>query len=291
MIKGEEDQPDQYNLRKVSPEISDADPLKHPCITETDTEKNKGVTYLAGTSLKLQSKAEKMSKSRGNVITPDIVVEDYGADSLRLYEMFMGPLQATKPWSMSGVGGVRNFLDRAWRMIVDERADSLELNAAVGDYPLTDELARVLHRTIKAVSNDLDAMSFNTAIARMMEFVNAFTKESKRPITAMRDFVILLSPFAPHIAEELWSVLGSDQMLTKQSWPAFDESLTVDSVVEIPVQIKGKLRSKIQVAADASKDQILAAAKADAKIAELLDGATIVKEIVVPGRLVNFVTK
>ena len=286
-VAGEDGEPAQVVLRKKTGEGAE----EHTGLGEADVDKKKGVTYLVGTSLVLRSKADKMSKSRGNVINPDVIVDDYGADSLRLYEMFMGPLQATKPWSMSGVGGVRNFLDRAWRMIIDDKADTLQLNAAVGEYPANDELTRVLHKTIKSVAQDIDAMSFNTAIARMMEFVNVFTKESKRPAEAMKTFVVLLSPFAPHIAEELWEALGDKTPLTKQSWPEFDESLTVDSVVEIPVQIKGKVRGKVTVPADATKDQMLEAAKSDPKIAEQLDGVTIVKEIVVPGRLVNFVTK
>lgn len=286
-----ESDPPMVNLRKRDPAVESDQPVDHPGISEADTDKKKGVTYLAGTSLVLKSKADKMSKSRGNVINPDVIVDQYGADSLRLYEMFMGPLQATKPWSMSGVGGVRNFLDRAWRLIIDDKSEELSLNAAVGDYSLTDELNRLRHRTVKSVTQDIDGLSFNTAIARMMEFVNAFTKESKRPISAMKDFVILLSPFAPHIAEEMWEALGDPVPLTSQSWPMFDESLTVDSVIEIPVQIKGKVRGKIQVPADASKEQMLEAAKSDPKIAEQLADVTIVKEIVVPGRLVNLVTR
>ena len=147
---------------------------------------------------------EKMSKARGNVVNPDNVVREYGADALRLYEMFMGPLEAVKPWSMDGVSGVRGFLDRAWRMIIDDRAESMQLNAAVQPIEPTAEQNRMLHKTIKAVANDLEQLSFNTAIARMMEFTNFFLKEDVRPKSAMERFVLLLSPFAPHLAEELW---------------------------------------------------------------------------------------
>ena len=249
----------------------------------------------ADTKVKIDSRAYKMSKSRGNVVNPDDVVTQYGADALRLYEMFMGPLEATKPWSMDGVSGVRNFLDRVWRMIVDERAEQLQLSPAVQDGPLPDDVAaeqnRMLHRTIKAVTEDLDAMSFNTAIARMMEFTNFFTKQDPRPKAAMESFVLLLSPFAPHMAEELWSLLGHDKTLAYEPWPKFDEAAIKEDTVEIPVQILGKLRSKVSVPADADNATIEAAAKADPRIAELLEGKTIVKAIIVPGRLVNFVVK
>jgi len=234
---------------------------------------------------------EKMSKSRGNVINPDHVVQDYGADSLRMYEMFMGPLEATKPWSMDGVNGVRGFLDRTWRMIVDEKAEQVALNPAVQDVDPTAEQNRVLHKTIGAVTKDLETLSFNTAIARLMEFTNFFTRQSVRPQSAMEQFVLLLSPYAPHIAEELWQVLGHDRTLAYEHWPAFEADLAKDETIEIPVQFKGKLRTKIQVPPEISKEDLEQAALSDAKVQELLDGKEIVKTIVVPGRLVNFVVR
>jgi leucyl-tRNA synthetase len=237
------------------------------------------------------SRAFKMSKSRGNVVNPDEIVRDFGADALRLYEMFMGPLEATKPWSMAGVNGVRNFLDRVWRMIVDDRSEQLVLHETVRDVEPDDEQNRVLHRTIMAVTADTETMSFNTAIARMMEFVNFFTKQSVRPKSAMERLVLLLSPYAPHIAEELWQILGHDQTLAYESWPAFDEALTKEDTIEIPVQIKGKVRSKIQVAAEATREEMEAAARADERIQGLIGDKQILKVIVVPGRLVNFVVK
>jgi leucyl-tRNA synthetase len=234
---------------------------------------------------------EKMSKSRGNVINPDHVVKEYGADSLRLYEMFMGPLEATKPWSMEGVNGVHGFLNRAWRMIADEFAEEVRLNPALCDDTPTAEQLRVLHKTIKAVTEDIAKLSFNTAIARMMEFCNFFTKADRRPRAAMEPFVLLLSPFAPHIAEELWHLLGHQETLAYAPWPSYDEAHLVESEVEIPIQINGKLRSKITVAADADKQAMIAAAKADVRVAELLAGKEIKNEIAVPGRMVNFVVK
>jgi leucyl-tRNA synthetase len=239
----------------------------------------------------LGENGEKMSKARGNVVNPDDVVKDFGADSLRLFEMFMGPLEAVKPWSTAGVVGVRGFLDRAWRLIVDDKAEELTLSAAVQDVEPTEEQNRTLHKTIKQVTNDITRLEFNTAIARMMEFTNYFTKQSVRPKSVMERFVLLLSPFAPHIAEELWQLLGHSQTLAYEPWPTFHEELTKDAEIEIPVQILGKLRSKVVVPAGSDQDTIVAAAKADARIVELLEGKQIVKTIVVPGKLVNFVVK
>ena len=242
-------------------------------------------------SVRVASRAYKMSKSRGNVVNPDIVVQKYGADALRLYEMFMGPLEATKPWSMAGVNGVRNFLDRAWRLIVDNHSETLTLNAAVQAIQPTDEQTRVLHKTIKAVTNDTAGMGFNTAIARMMEFVNFFTKQSTRPKSIMESFVLLLSPYAPHVGEELWQLLGHDQTLAYEPWPKFDDRLTKDETIEIPVQIKGKVRTRIEVPAEIGREELEQAARADQKVVELLSDKQVVKVIVVPGRLVNFVTR
>ena len=216
---------------------------------------------------------------------------EYGADSLRLYEMFMGPLEAVKPWSMDGVSGVAGFLDRVWRMIIDDRAEEVRLNAAVAEIEPTAEQNRVLHKTIQAVTRDIEQMSFNTAIARMMEFTNYFFKVRERPKAAMERFVLLLSPFAPHLAEELWQAVGPRPDAGLRAWPEFDEALLKEDTIEIPVQINGKLRGRIVVAAGADQAALEAAARADEKIAELLAGKTIVKTIVVPGRMVNFVVK
>ena len=235
-------------------------------------------------------KSYKMSKSRGNVVNPDDVVAQYGADSLRLYEMFMGPLESVKPWSAEGVGGVNNFLGRVWRMIVsgDEK---LALHETIQNVPPTADQNRALHKTILAVTNDIENLSFNTAIARMMEFVNFFAKETVRPKSAMETFVLLLSPFAPHIAEELWQLLGHQETLAYNAWPVGDETHVAESTVTIPVQINGKLRGKISMSADMTAEAMEAAAKADGKIAEWLNGKQMVKKIIVPGKMVNFVVK
>jgi leucyl-tRNA synthetase len=234
---------------------------------------------------------EKMSKSRGNVINPDSIVKEYGADSLRLYEMFMGPLEAAKPWSMQGVNGVFGFLNRVWRLIMDERAETMQLNPAVVDRPPNADENRVLHQTIQAVTDDISNLAFNTAISRMMEFTNHFTTASERPREALEKLILLLSPFAPHIAEELWQALGHKQSLAYEPWPEFDPALAKEDTVEVPVQINGKLRSKITVASDADKAQLESAARADEKVRDLLNGKQVVKVILVPGRLVNFVVK
>jgi leucyl-tRNA synthetase len=236
-------------------------------------------------------KAEKMSKSRGNVINPDDVVREYGADALRLYEMFMGPLEQVKPWSMSGVEGVYRFLGRVWRMIIDDRAEEVVLHEAVNDSEATEEQLRVLHKTIKAVTDDIDKLSFNTAISRMMEFTNFMSHEDSRPKSVLREFVKLLSPFAPHLGEELWNVLGGSTTLAYEPWPKYDESLLVEDTVEIPVQIKGKLKAKLQVPNGLDAAALQAAAESDEAVKKLLEGKTVVKVIAVPGRMVNFVVR
>ena len=232
-----------------------------------------------------------MSKSRGNVVNPDQVVRDFGADALRLYEMFMGPLEATKPWSTTGVGGVRSFLDRCWRLVVDERAEALAVAAQVcEDEPDADQL-RHLHRTIAKVTTDIDSLSFNTAIAKMMEFVNFATPLERRPRSLLTPFVKLLAPFAPHLAEELWALLGQAPPVSLADWPVADEQWLRDETIEIPVQVQGKLRARVVVPADADAAALEAAAAAEPKIAALLDGKQILKVVAVPGRLVNFVVK
>ncbi len=239
----------------------------------------------------LGENGEKMSKSRGNVVNPDEVVREYGADSLRLYEMFMGPLEAVKPWSMDGVSGVRGFLDRVWRMMIDDRSEAVQLNTAVQEAPPTAAQNRVLHKTVKAVTADLEQMSFNTAIARMMEFTNFFLKEDRRPRAAMETFVLLLSPLAPHIAEELWQALGHGKTLAYEPWPGYNEAALKEDSIEVPVQVNGKLRGKVVVPAGADAAALEAAARDDAKVAEWLSGKRVAKVIVVPGRMVNFVVR
>ncbi|MCC7084795.1 MAG: leucine--tRNA ligase [Pirellulales bacterium] len=260
---------------------------------QAETVEKHGESFVlsADPRIRVDSRAYKMSKARGNVVNPDHVVKEYGADALRLYEMFMGPLEATKPWSMTGVNGVRGFLDRVWRLIVAERAEQVELNPLVQNLPPTDEQNRVLHKTIAAVTADIGRLDFNTAIARMMEFTNYFTKQEIRPREAMEKLVLLLAPFAPHLAEELWQLLGHQKTLAYESWPKTDERWLHEDTIEVPVQVNGKLRGKVNVPAESNQAALEAAARADGKIAEQLAGKSVVKTIVVPGRLVNFVVK
>jgi leucyl-tRNA synthetase len=192
---------------------------------------------------------------------------------------------------MQGVNGVYGFLNRVWRLVIDDRVESMQLNAAVVDRAPNAEENRVLHQTIQVVTRDIAALAFNTAISRMMEFTNFFTTASERPKSVLEKFVLLLSPFAPHIAEELWQALGHKNSLAHEPWPEFDPALAKEDSIEVPVQINGKVRSKISVPVDSDQKELVAAARADERIAELLAGKQIVKEIVVPGRLVNFVIK
>jgi len=251
--------------------------------------KGEGFVLAADPSVRVDARAHKMSKARGNVINPDAIVAEYGADSLRLYEMFMGPLEAVKPWSMKGVEGVYRFLARAWRMIVDPEADAVKLDARVRAVDLTADQAKVAARTIASVTDDFETLRFNTAISRLMEFVNFFTSQGVRPKPAMETFTLLLAPLAPHIAEELWQLLGHEQTLAYEPWPAHDPALLKDDEIEIPVQINGKLRGRVVVAPDADDERIEKTARADPKIAVLLEATTVRKVVVVPGKLVNFV--
>jgi leucyl-tRNA synthetase len=286
-VKDVADGPDEGKVLRGTSE-----PVAAVRLTVDETEKVGGNLVLKGRpDIVVESRAFKMSKSRGNVINPDEVVKQYGADSLRLYEMFMGPLEQVKPWSMSGVDGVYRFLGRAWRMIVDERADEPALSPAVQDVAPTEEQERLLHKTIKVVTDDIEKLSFNTAISRMMEFTNAFTTAEVRPRSAMEPFVLLLAPFAPHIAEELWSLLGHQESLAYAPWPKSDESKLVESEIEIPVQVNGKVRAKLRIPPDATKEAIQARAEADPQVQGHLAGKPVVKVVVVPGKMVNFVVK
>ncbi|WP_165228720.1 leucine--tRNA ligase [Aquisphaera insulae] len=256
---------------------------------EQVTKKGEGFVLAAEPEVRIEARAHKMSKSRGNVINPDAVVSEYGADSLRLYEMFMGPLEAVKPWSMKGVEGVYRFLGRAWRMIADHEADEVGLDPRVKDAPLSPQQAKLVARTTAAVTDDLEALRFNTSISRLMEFVNAFTSAEVRPKAAMETFTLLLSPLAPHLAEELWQLLGHETTLAYEPWPTYDPALLKDDEVEVPVQVNGKLRARVTVPADADAASLEAAARGDERVASLLEGKTIRKVVVVPGKLVNFV--
>ena len=253
-----------------------------------------------------------MSKSRGNVINPDDILVEYGADAFRLYEMFMGPLEMVKPWSTKGVEGVYRFLGRVWRLFVDEQSETefeqslttepqrgtellgkILLAPAIADIQPTAAQLKALHACIKKVTEDLDGLRFNTAISALMVFINeAMTWETK-PSGVLRDFLILLQPFAPHLAEELWAKLHATRntqhapTLAYAAWPKFDPALLVEDTLEIPVQVNGKLRDVIKVPASASQADLEAAAKASEKVKPFLEGKTIRKVIVLPKKLVK----
>ncbi|WP_195573397.1 leucine--tRNA ligase [Paenibacillus sp. 1001270B_150601_E10] len=229
---------------------------------------------------------EKMSKSRGNVINPDDIVYEYGADTLRLYEMFMGPLEATKPWNTNGVEGMHRFLSRIWRLFVNEEN---ELNPKIVDNGGTDEFIRTWHKTVKKVTEDTDALRFNTAISQLMIFINDANKQDILPRAAMESFVQMLAPYAPHIAEELWEKLGHNGSITYVSWPTYDERLTVDAEVQIVVQVNGKIVDRVMVAPDAEEAAMQETAMNSANVQAAIAGKTVRKVITVKGRLVNIV--
>lgn len=228
---------------------------------------------------------EKMSKSKGNVVNPDDIVKSHGADSLRLYEMFMGPLDSSKPWSTNGLDGSRRFLDRIWRLLVDEEG---KLSSKVTDIS-SDNMEKAYHQTVKKVTEDFEAMHYNTAISQMMVFINEGYKAEQISKEYVEGFVKLISPIVPHIAEELWSILGHDDTIVYESWPTFDESKLVDNEVEIPVQIKGKVRAKLHVAKDATKEELEALALASEQVQQWLEGQEVKKIIAIPGKMVNIV--
>jgi leucyl-tRNA synthetase len=251
--------------------------------------KKKGKLRLKSPNIELTARAEKMSKSRGNVVNPDDIVKVYGADSLRLYEMSMGPLEAVKPWSTKSVEGVSRFLHRAWRLVIDPDAETATLNPALKDVNPDTETLRQLHRTIQKVTEDTEGMRFNTAISAMIEFTNYLTKQEVRPRAVLEPFVLLLAPYAPHIAEELWRALGHPDTLAYAPWPKYDPALTKADEIEVPVQVNGKLKARLTVPADTDNAALEAAALADEKVKEQIAGKAVKKVIVVPKKLVNIV--
>lgn len=231
----------------------------------------------------------KMGKSLKNAVAPDDICRDYGADTLRVYEMSMGPLDTSRPWATKDVVGAHRFLQRVWRLVVDEATGEVTLS----DAALSDADHKALNRTIAGVRDDYDHLRINTVVAKLIEYVNYLTKQypDAAPHAAVEPLIIMLSPVAPHIAEELWKRLDHPDTIAYEAFPTYEERWLVDNEVEVPVQINGKVRGRIMVATDADKAAIAEAARTDAKIAELLAGKTVVKEIVVPGRMVNLVVR
>jgi leucyl-tRNA synthetase len=269
---------------------------------------------LVNQGLILGEDGQKMSKSRGNVINPDDILAEYGADAFRLYEMFMGPLEMVKPWSTKGVEGVYRFLGRVWRLFVDEQSETefeqnlttdpqrgtellenIRLAPAVKDIPPAPAQLKTLHACIKKVTEDLDGLRFNTAISALMVFINEAMGWETKPVSVLRDFLILLQPFAPHVAEELWSKLHVTltgqytPSLAYAAWPQFDPALLVEDTLEIPVQVNGKLRDVIKVPANISPADLETAALASERVKPFLEGKTTRRVIVLPKKLVNIV--
>lgn len=230
----------------------------------------------------------KMSKSFGNVVNPDDVVAEYGADSMRLFEMFMGPLEDTKPWSTKGVEGVHRFLNRVWRMFITEDGT---LDPAIRDVSLSADQERLLHQTIKKVTNDIESLAFNTAISQMMIFTNTFLNLDPRPRLALEQFVLLLSPFAPHLAEELWQRLGHSSSLAYEPWPQHIEEKTIENTIEVVGQVNGKVRVRIQVPIDLDEGSLEKKMFEEEALSKHISGRRIVKTIVVKNKLVNVVVQ
>ncbi len=252
----------------------------------------------ANAAIKVDARSFKMSKSRGNVVNPDTIVGDYGADTFRLYEMYMGPLEAQKPWNTRDIVGMARFLNSVWRNLVgdyedggEESKDQKKKVVVISTGPIPDAIDRQMHRTIKKVAEDIEDLRFNTAIAELIKLNNEMAKLESIPRDLAENFTLMLAPFAPHIAEEIWARLGHSKTLTRRPWPTFDPAKLAETAIEIPVQVNGKLRGKVTVPADAPEAEILAAARQDAGVQPHLAGKTVVKELYVPKRLVNFVVK
>jgi leucyl-tRNA synthetase len=247
-----------------------------------EVEEKDGETFIeTATGQPVSRIIAKMSKTLKNVINPDDVVREYGADAMRLYEMFMGPLEVSKPWSTNGILGVKRFLDRVYRLNDKELSDQAPPH----------ELLCLLHKTIKKVSRDTSQLLFNTAIAQMMIYSGEIAALDKLPRTLYEPFILLLSPYAPHLAEELWEKCGREPSVSSQSWPEWDEKLTIDQTVTIVCQINGKLRSRLELPRDTSASELEKTALADERIQELTAGKKVVKVITIPNKLVNIVVK
>jgi leucyl-tRNA synthetase len=244
------------------------------------------------TGEKLSTSIEKMAKSLKNVTNPDAIVHEYGADTLRLYEMAMGPLEASKPWNTRDIVGVHRFLQRVWRLVVppveEGRPAPPPLNPAIGT-GREDGLERLLHKTIKKVTEDISRFAYNTAIAQMIVWVNEAGKARQIARDQLERFLLILAPFAPHLCEELWRRLGHERSLAREPWPAFDVGMTVDETVEYAIQVNGKVRERMMAAADASDNELIDAALALPNVIKALAGRGVRRRVVVRGRLVNLI--
>jgi leucyl-tRNA synthetase len=258
-------------------------------LTESDVEQVEGTFRLkSNPTIRVDARSFKMSKSRGNVVNPDDIVKDYGADTFRLYEMYMGPLEAQKPWNTRDIVGMSRFLNSVWRNLIGDDESPAHVTR-INDSAIPDALDRQMHRTIKKVGEDIAALRFNTAIAELIKLNNEMNRLPAIPRQLAETFTLMLAPFAPHIAEELWQRMGYNQSLARHPWPKFDPDKLVESTMELPVQVNGKLRDKITVAADASEDAILTTALAAQGVQPWIVGKTVKKQLYVPKKLVNLV--
>jgi leucyl-tRNA synthetase len=249
----------------------------------------KGDAYVlrANPAVKVDARSFKMSKSRGNVVNPDAIVADYGADCFRLYEMYMGPLEAQKPWNTRDIVGMMRFLNSVWRNLIGDEESGKVVTVAVT--PLPEGLDRQMHRTIRKVAEDIEGLRFNTGIAELIKLNNEMGRLDPMPRELAENFVLMLAPFAPHVAEEIWERLGHGKTLARRPWPTFDPARLVESTIELPVQVNGKLRGKVVVPADASEADVIRAAEADAGVRAWVEGKDVKKRIYVPRKLVSFV--
>ena len=255
---------------------------------ESDVERRDGKLFANG--IELSGQVEKMSKSKLNVVNPDHIIDAYGADAMRLYEMFMGPLEMAKPWQTSGIEGVSRFLNRVWRLFFAESEDGDDsIHPSIQDVNADDDTTKLRHATVAAVTEDIENLRFNTAISRMMEFVNVMNQRDVRPRSVMGDFIKLLAPFAPHLGEELWHRLGHADTIAFESWPTFDPSLLQEDTVTVPVQVNGKVRARLEVSKDLEEDAVVALAREDPAVQKHLADKELRKIIYRPGRMLNLV--
>ncbi|HEX5101985.1 MAG TPA: leucine--tRNA ligase [Polyangiaceae bacterium] len=261
--------------------LENGEKLAEAWATEAEIEWRDGAPYLREQAVKVVAVSEKMSKSRGNVVNPDGVIDEHGTDALRVYEMFMGPLEQMKPWQTSGIHGVRRFLDRL------EVLTTKELDAS----PMAPAVAKLVHQTVKKVTEDIDALRLNTAVSAMMILVNELTGLPKPPREGVEKLVLCVAPFAPHLAEELWERLGHPPSVANAPWPSFEPALCVETSVEIGVQVSGKVRGRVTLAVDAPEADAKAAGLADPNVAKFLEGKQLVKVVYVPGKILNFIAR
>jgi leucyl-tRNA synthetase len=257
-------------------------------LSEDEVERTKdGYVLKSDPSVRVEARAYKMSKSRGNVVNPDEIVRDYGADAFRLYEMYMGPLEQQKPWSTRDIVGMSRFLNASWRHLVgDEENNKI---AKIEQVPIPEAIDRQMHRAIKKVADDITALRFNTAIAELIKLNNEMGHLPVVPRELAENFTLMLAPFAPHVAEEIWERLGHHKSLARRPWPTFDPAKLVEDTMELPVQVNGKLRDKITVPADADEQTILQTAEGAERARPWIEGKQVRKRLYVPKKLVNFV--